>query len=282
MAEYQAKVSFHDMQESAVEAVVSIADDHLAIEVSGRSVGRWPIGELSPRLVGDSLLVSAEGEHLVIDVTDPDALGVSLLLVEPPLADAASLDHDREPTQRETGGDQKELRKLETALAEAQTQLRWVQDLVPRRLPVPLRAQEAGLGVVQGVRLKERRPLPGADGLQPWVVVDTGNVYVTTMRLIFSGAQDVEFEFDDIDKKGASSTGLLLGVSSRIQSHILAGPGERLAVVLTAAEKIAKSIDPTLPFKEAILRLTSEIANAEGLLGSSDDAPSATEPASAV
>ena len=287
MAEYQAKVSFLDMRESAVDAVVSVADEHLAIEVSGRSIGRWPIDELSPRLEDGSLLVSAEGEHLVIDVTDPDALRVSLSPLDPPHSlaprretspvDDPSPDPDARPTMPggvgspdrdlrhgdEIDGARAELNNLRTALAEAQTQLRWVQELVPRRLPIPVREGESGLGVVQGVRLKERRPLPGPDGLQPWVVVDSGNVYVTSSRLVFSGAQNVEFEYSDINKKGASRTGLLLGVSSRPQSQILAGPGERLAVVLTAAEKLARGVDPTIPFREAISWLTSELERIE-------------------
>lgn len=289
MPEFEAKVSFHGMEETAVDASVSVADQHLTIDVSGRRVGRWPISELAPEAVGDAVVISAEGERLVIDVTDPDELRISLRVHEtiehvgakdPQVGDAApdltsesyltpqtaSASEDRaQPSPTPDSSDaaaatlRRQLEELQTAMAAAQAQLRWVLDLMPRRLPILIRADEAGLGVVQGVRLKERRPLPGSDGLQPWVVVDSGNVYLTDRRLVFSGAQDVEFEFDEIVKKGASPTGLLLGVSSRTQTHILAGPGERLAVVLTAAEKIARGVDPTLPFREAVARLTVEI-----------------------
>jgi hypothetical protein len=152
-----------------------------------------------------------------------------------------------------------ELIDLRNALAVARTQLRWVEDLTPRRLPIPVQADEVGLGVVRGVRLNEPGESPGADGSRPWVTVDWGNAYVTDRRLVFCGVSDVEFGFAEIQRKGASRTGLLLGVSSREGAHLLEGPGERLAVVLTAAEKIAIGLDPTMPFNETIERLTAEI-----------------------
>ena len=319
MVGLEAKVSFFDTQAPAVDALLSVEDGQLSMEVSGRPVGRWPISELSPRLSGEAIVVSAEGEQLVIDAVDSEALTIILRLDDtdvstpsdssrtpagnPPKvqvgsargrhvarrtssteaapsgsgrnelpADARDEQADDVAIDARVDSLQNEIREREIALSAAKAQLEWVRGLVPRRLPIPLRGEEAGLGVVQGVRLKERRPLPGSDGLQPWVVVDSGNVYVTDRRLVFSGAQEVDFVFDEINKKGASQTGLLLGVSSRSQAHILAGPGERLAVVLTAAEKIAKGIDPTLPFREAIAGLTDEIEQAERRLESFEPA----------
>lgn len=304
MTGLQAKVSFFEIEAPAVDALVSVEDGELSLEASGRPVGRWPISELSPRMVGDALVVTAEGEHLVIDAVDPEALVIALRLEETaedepaaaatPSATAIPAKTDERPASevlrsrpraspprdpqtddhgRDAGSVASEISDLETALTAAQLQLRWVQELVPRRLPIPLREGESGLGIIQGVRLKERRPLPGSEGLQPWVVVDAGNVYVTDRRLVFSGAQDVEFEFEEINKKGASRTGLLLGVSSRTQSHILAGPGDRLAVVLTAAEKLARGLDPLAPFRDAIGRLAAEIDRAERQMRSFIDAP---------
>jgi hypothetical protein len=317
VATYNAKVSFVDAPESVLDVVLTVADDHVSMEAAGRSVGSWPISDLSPQLSGDSVVVSAEGERLVIDVTDPDALRVSLGVPERPTEtgpgtkrrwrDRATQRTDRtqgrsassgstlrtssdsegelntdelsgpegqtaqpvdDPTSTSRSSDslRSEIRNVDSELVRAQEQLRWVQELVPRRLPIPLFENESGLGVVQGVQLKERR----STGRQPWVVVDSGNVYVTDRRLVFSGAQDVVFEFGEIDKKGALQTGLLLGVSSRAEAHVLAGPGERLAVVLTAAEKIAEGLDPSLPFRDAVARLTSRRTDLEERLASAE------------
>ena len=148
-------------------------------------------------------------------------------------------------------------------LSEAQRDLGWAQQVAPRSLPIKTTRAETGLSAVGGVDLLETRKREGQD---VWTPVDSGTVYFTDRRLLFSGKKDVQFAYDKLVRREITGRGMWLAVSSRKRDHILAGPVEQLAVVLAASQAVAAGESPTALHEERIRDLEGEIERDESML----------------
>jgi endonuclease YncB( thermonuclease family) len=133
------------------------------------------------------------------------------------------------------------LQAAETDRHLAERNGRWAAALEPQALPIKLAKTEIGLGTVPGVRLLELRRREGADA---WTYVDSGWVFFTDRRLVFSGAKEVSFRYTDIDTDRVMSSGWELGVSTRKKPHVLGGPVEQLQVYRQAVADGMAGTDP--------------------------------------
>src|SRR5690606_31771098 len=120
---------------------------------------------------------------------------------------------------------------------------------------------ETGLATVPDVtRLEIRR----REGQVAWRAVDFGDVRFTDRRMVFCGSKNVEFRYAELTTAGLRSEGLYVAVSTRKRDHILAGPSERLAVLLDACRASSEGQDP------AAMAL-AETNRASGLLASTTE-----------
>jgi hypothetical protein len=94
MTTLDVKVSFYDADEPAFDAVLSVTSTDLTIEVDDRLVGAWPAGQVSLAVSDDSIVVSVEGERLLVESVDTAALRDAFGL----------LDVDLDGAQRHLGG----------------------------------------------------------------------------------------------------------------------------------------------------------------------------------
>jgi hypothetical protein len=149
------------------------------------------------------------------------------------------------------------LSSTNTQLASANQQLAWAREVRPQPIPIKIARAETGLGSIAGVALLEIRK---REGNRAWTPVDHGYVYLTDKQAIFSGSKAVKFRYDKVISKEVTDRGLLVDVSTRKRSHILAGPAEKIATLMTASEAVGRGEEPTAPFEATAesLRRTAE------------------------
>jgi micrococcal nuclease len=105
----------------------------------------------------------------------------------------------------------------------------------------------------------ETRKREGAD---VWVTVDSGNLYLTDRQAIFSGSKVVKFRYDKLVSEQVTADGLCLAVSNRMRSHILSGPAEKTAALITASQAVARGDTAASPFtarSESLKRIVEGI-----------------------
>ena len=144
-------------------------------------------------------------------------------------------------------------------LAVANQHLAWSKELRPQEIPVKIARAETALVAIPGVALLETRK---REGNHVWTPVDHGYVYLTDRQAIFSGSKNVKFRYDKILSKEITTNGLFLDTSGRRRSHILGGPAEKIAALITASEAVGRGEASTAPFEaraESIRRTAEDI-----------------------
>jgi micrococcal nuclease len=142
-------------------------------------------------------------------------------------------------------------------LAVARQHFAWAKELRPQEIPAKIARAETALAAIPGVSLLETRK---REGNHVWTPVDHGYVYLTDRQAIFSGSKSVKFRYDKIVSKEITANGLFLDTSARKRSHILGGPAEKIAVLITASEAVGRGEAATAPFEARAesLRRTAE------------------------
>ncbi len=154
--------------------------------------------------------------------------------------------HDHKATvaslRREIEGARNLVASSLDARADAIRNARWVSDLRPKGLPLLLPESEIGLASVPGVHLLEHH-----DG--SWVDADTGVVYFTDQRIVFSGSTDLTFRFGEITVDEQVPEGWRIGVSSHSKTYVLAGPVEQLKALRSGVLDGRAAVDPMDRFR---------------------------------
>ena len=129
----------------------------------------------------------------------------------------------------------------ESVAAQLRRELAWATRVAPQELGLSLKRGETGLAQVEHVTLMELRK---AEGESTWTAIDTGAVFFTDQRMVFSGNKSVTFNFVDISEARLEAAGLQVAVGRRKTSHVLAGPSEQLLTTLNACRLISQGGDP--------------------------------------
>lgn len=258
-----------------VEAIVD--GDHLVLRTPDGREGRWSITELRLARSLEGVELTIDGERARLVVAQPEAFWQAVAGGEDPTwwkfwsARTWSAWWRRrrawnEYRDRATSLDARiasAAEHRERAAAEAGAagrRLEWIRQLGPREVPIRTARTETGLATVADVTLLETRR---REGQTVWRAVDLGDVHFTDRRMVFSGAKNVEFRYDAITIAGQRPEGLYLAVSNRKRDHILAGPAERLEVVLDACRKLAAGIDPVAEATEEVTRTVEQLETAD-------------------
>ena len=149
------------------------------------------------------------------------------------------------------------LSTINDELAAARQQLAWAKELRPQGIPPKIARSETGLAAIPGVVLFEIRK---RDGNSVWTAVDHGYVYLTDRQAIFAGSKNVKFRYDKIVTRENTDQGLFIDTSARKRSHILGGPAEKIAALITACEAVGRGEAATAPFEAKVenLRRTTD------------------------
>lgn len=145
-------------------------------------------------------------------------------------------------------------------LTEVDRQTAWAREMRSQDFPIRTAKGETGLAAVGGVTLMETRK---QEGRYVWTAIDQGSVYFSDRRLVFVGNKSVEFRLDRITANSRTPQGLRLAVSSRKRDHVLAGPADQIAVLITAAQSVALGLPATASFEGRAGELRESIAQTE-------------------
>lgn len=160
------------------------------------------------------------------------------------------------PVEKDLRAARKNASQTTTELEVAEQELAWAQELEPIEVPLRLRKDETALASFGGIRLLETRK---KEGKSVWTEVDSGRLYVTDRRFVFSGDKDVTFEYSKLVDSTKTRQGLHLAVSSRKRAHIVSGPTEQLIVTLTAAKEAGEGREASASFADRVERLRSDL-----------------------
>jgi micrococcal nuclease len=142
----------------------------------------------------------------------------------------------------------------------------WFASLKPREVPVKTAKSETGLAAISGIALYETRR---KQGQSVWTQVDRGTLYITDRKAVFAGAKNVGFRFNQLRRQQPGNLGLELAVYTRKRTHILAGPVDRLVVMLGAAQAWTEDRQSALaPFRAATSVALAAVVTAEEELSS--------------
>ena len=145
-------------------------------------------------------------------------------------------------------------------LKSANQSVEWSKEVGPRDVPIKLAKNETGLALVNGVDLLEIRK---KEGKNVWTPVDRGVVAFTDRQVVFTGKKEVKFRYSRLTNNDVGPLGLLLGVSTRRRSHVLAGPAEKISALITACMAHTDGALPSAPFVAAASSAEAAIATLE-------------------
>lgn len=257
-----------------VEAVVE--GDRLSLRTSDGREGTWSISELQLARNLEGFALTIDGERAQLRVIDADAFWDAVSGEAPqwwkfwsPKTWSAWWSR-----RRLWAGYQAEVRRLDAQIATAAAEREraahelatarrhheWIRALAPTEVDIPTAKTETGLATVPDVTLLETRR---REGQTVWRAIDFGNVHFTDRRMVFSGNKNVEFRYDKLADVGLRREGLYAAVSTRKRDHILAGPSERLAVVLASCRALAAGADPVPAAAEAVGHAAESLQAAE-------------------
>lgn len=78
MTAYDAKLRLEGTEESAIRVVVDLTDDRLTMTAGDIEVADWSRDEIRISALQDGFHVRAEGEEIVLDVTDDARFAIDL------------------------------------------------------------------------------------------------------------------------------------------------------------------------------------------------------------
>lgn len=288
MASFVGRAELVGPSASSADIRASFHDDRLAVWVGDHLLGDWHRSEIAVSRRGDGFLMQVSGETLLLEVDDPDGFWNAVSGVEQSLITA--VESIRPPAvahwwkfwqatawrawwsrrtewvayrrrtralDAEVSACRNRLDHAVAGLTVATQDLAWASEATPRSLPVRMAAKETGLATVAGVTLRETRKNNGVD---TWTDVDTGSVHFTDRKLVFAGSKNVEFRYDKLTLVEAGPGSVHLGVSTRKRTHMLAGPSQRLAALITASRAFADGRPATDPAESRVAELTSDVA----------------------
>ncbi|CAN5839028.1 hypothetical protein BH23ACT5_BH23ACT5_21190 [soil metagenome] len=287
MQTFTGTLELTDQTGESLQVRVTVMGGNLGLAADSGGLGSWSLTEMEFARTVEEFTFTVDGDTFRLVVDDPDGFWSAIGTTnDGPFAPRAS---ERAPVPQwwrfwsveswrswwARRGSWTEHRKLvrsldrgiaeatssqranETALEQARKHLAWARDVRDRDVPIRTARSEVGLAVVPGVTLLETRK---RDGNEVWTAVDSGSVYFTDRKMVFSGRKDVQFPFDKTTVSEHRNEGLHVVVSSRKRDHVLSGPAEQLLVVLKASQAAGQGESPTASLEATIASLADSMA----------------------